>query len=161
MHYMNCQCISKMYSNLHYFSQAFRSYLISSRMKHIVVKGEKNEEILNKGELIELIKAAINFLVVQHGPKPGFAERQSLTEMIHKLFPQLDPKMILKKLNQRVTNVNRIPKVKKYKSRAKVCVSKISSSDKNDCLDILGVDSVDGGGPNNDYEELLTAFEIK
>lgn len=125
-----------------------------------MAKGEKNEEDLNKGDLIELIKAASNFLIAHHGPNPKLQERKSLADLIHKEFSQLDPRMIFKKLTQRAKNLNRLPKVKKYINQAKVHISTISSSDKNYCNG-LGVDLADGEGQNNDYDELLTAYKIK
>lgn len=68
--------------------------------------------------------------------------------------------MILGKLTQRMKNLNRLPKKKKYSSRSEVRTSAISSSDKNeDCG--LQIDSVDGEGESNDYEELLPTFTIK
>lgn len=139
--------------------QAFRSYLINNHLKYIVVKGESNEASLSKDDLVRLIKAASSFLTAQHGPNPKLQDRKSLAELIQKQFSQ-DPRMILRKLTQRMKNLNRLPMEKKYSSRAKERISAISSSDKNEYCG-LQIDSVDVEGRSNDYEELLPAFKIK
>lgn len=102
-----------------YLIQEFRSFLIAHHLKHIVSKGEKNEEAISIFEIISLIQAAANFLMARCGQKPEIKQRKSLTATIVKLFPRLNANTILKKLDQRIKNVQRTPKVIKKHNEGK------------------------------------------
>lgn len=82
-------------------------------MKHVVLKGEKNEEELSKHEMVSVIQAAANFVIAQLGHKPSIEDRKSFAATIVKLFPKLKANEVFKKLDQRLKNVLRTTKVKK------------------------------------------------
>lgn len=85
-----------------------------------MLKGEKNEEDLNKCEQFQLIRAGCEFLVSQHGLQPTLSLRRSLSEVIHTLFPRLEVEYICKKITQRVTNLQRSSEVNKAHNQAGV-----------------------------------------
>lgn len=137
--------------------QELRNYFLEHHLKHIVLKGEKNEENLNNSEINDLIRAACNFLVAQHGPNPKQADRTLLADSIHVQFPRLDSKLIFKKLSARTINIRRPRKVNKARNRIKAETKTIESNGKTDGKD----SSSDDEDPDEaDYDELVTSYNI-
>lgn len=132
-----------------YALQEFRSFLVANHLKHIVIKAEKNEECLNKIETIHLMQVSANLLIARHGMKPNLVQRKSFAATITDLFPQLDVQSVLKKLNQRIKNVGRRPKVQETHVRA---INK--QIDDYDNLD-RPAESV------SDYDDMVTAHNIQ
>lgn len=94
--------------------------------------------------MVQLIRAACNFLVSQHGSRPKLEHRRSLAEKIHALIPRLKTEMIFSKLTQRMINLERLAKLKKSRIKTKARESEI-------------IENMDG----NDYEDLLEAHKIR
>lgn len=81
-------------------------------MKHILLKGEKNEEEFGKNEMIELNRVACEFLVFKHGLKPTSKHKKLLANEIQDLFPKIQYKNFLQQMNDKFKNMNRKPKPK-------------------------------------------------
>lgn len=74
---------------------------------HLISKGKRGDT-LEKSELTQLIRAACDFLIDQHGRDPQLEFRKSLVQEMHDLFPHFDANDLLKKLSQRIRNGRRL-----------------------------------------------------
>lgn len=140
---------------LHGLLQDLRSYLVANKLKHIVSKGEKNQEDLSKREVTQLINTACNFLIARHGSNPNILHRKSLGGTIYALFPRLEVEKICKKLTQRVVNLKRVPTVMKSHESVEAFVSNRKIDEK-----VFQTVAVESKNEGKDFEDLLEVHKI-
>lgn len=143
--------------SLHSNSQELRKNLIESHFKHIVVKGEKKRVDLSKLETDQLIRAASDFIMSTHGPKPRLQQRKALAQSIHTLFPRFGYESALHKLNTRMKNGRRPPRTKKPHDQGKVRTIKKKATS-SDCLSANSVSNIRQNA--YDYDEILESFNV-
>lgn len=132
----------KLRIKINFCLQELRKYLVEKNLKHFVVKNENNEGDLAGNDVVDLIRAAYDFLVDRHGPKHGKVDRTSVANDLHELFPKLDARVILNKLSSRRYNQRRPPKKSKIRNGAQFGRTTMSN----------GASDTD---TNVDYEDLL------
>lgn len=86
--------------------QELNSYFISHHLRGIVTKSV-NGESLSNNDRMELVRVAINYLILKNGPTPSMDARKSIAHILHVQFPGLDVEIWCKKLTQRIKNLNR------------------------------------------------------
>lgn len=101
-------------------------------------------------DINELIRVACNFVFANYGSNPKLEQRSEIVQALHDQFPQLDYNVIKKKMRQRVSNVQRPPKEKSVRNKAKTIASEGNTDD-----NVVQVNSEE-----NDYDCLLKGYNI-
>lgn len=115
-------------------------------MKHLIQKSERNEEVLGKEEIINIIQSTSELLFIKHGVTANSKVRKSFSESVHEIFPQVSTEVIDAKLSQRMRNMRRPGKQNKCQN-----VEKIASIDETTVADYRN---------DTDFEDLVKSFNV-
>lgn len=126
--------------------QELRKHLFADHMKHLIQKGERHEEDLEKNEIIDIIQSTSELINIKHGFNANVRVRKPYSESVHEIFPQLSIKMIDAKLGQRMRNMRRIANQRNCKNTKKIISNEAMVTD---------------NGIATDFEELVESFNIE
>lgn len=114
--------------------------------------------------MIELNRAACEFLTLKHGLKHRAEERKLLADDINAIFPRIEAEKILKKITDKLKNERRIPKATKACDQTQLRKKNdtISSNRKIDYDELLQSHNIGATVKGNDdcSEEYLDDEEI-
>lgn len=76
-------------------------------MKHLIQKGERNEEEFAKKEISDIIHSTAELIKSKHGYSASVKLRKPYSDSLHEIFPQFSTEMVDVKLGQRMRNMRR------------------------------------------------------